>query len=151
MRAILLGLAATLMAGGAHAGPASDALGQCVVESTTGRDRVAFVRWMFGAIALHPQVASMSKVTPADNLNLAKETGALIDRLILKDCRDEALQTVRDEGSDGLMASFRTFGEVAMQELMNNAAVNKQFEAISEHVDPAVWAEIVAAGQKPKK
>jgi hypothetical protein len=56
--------AAVLLSGSApaFAGPAGDALGKCLTESSTGKDRIIFVRWMFVAFSQHPDLADLARV-----------------------------------------------------------------------------------------
>ena len=49
-------VACTLLSPQARAGEAGDALSKCLSESTTTYDRRALVRWIFSAIAAHPDL-----------------------------------------------------------------------------------------------
>lgn len=69
----------------AHATPASDAAGTCLADSTTGKDRKQLARWIFLAMAQHPEIGDLAKVTPAALEEANKQTGALFTRLIADD------------------------------------------------------------------
>ncbi|NEX92292.1 hypothetical protein [Caulobacter sp. 17J65-9] len=135
-------------AGAAQAGPASDAFGECLVQSSTGKDRIIFAQWMFAGLSVHPSVAGMSNVTAQQRTEISQQTAAVMDRLVLKDCRAEAIAAIKQDGTETMSTSFSAFGRAAMTELMSNPAVDKQMSAIGDHIDADRWEELLKAGSK---
>jgi hypothetical protein len=103
------GFAALLLlaCGSAAAGPYGDDLAKCLVESTTHDDRTALVRWMFAAIAAHPAVASIAKVTPEVMEGANKSASALFMRLLTESCKEKAQKALKYEGPGTLQTSFQ--------------------------------------------
>ena len=88
VRPLLAALFATLFAAAppARAGAYADAMGHCLVEATNERERAELARWVFGTAALHPDVAAVSALTPAQRDAQNRAAAALIQRLITENC-----------------------------------------------------------------
>lgn len=122
-------------ANGALAGPAQDALSACLTQKTTAADHVVLADWVFSIIALHPSVANMSAVTPAQREDLNKKAGALYTRLLTTDCGAELKTAVKTEGTNAVEAAFSTLGATAMQDLMADPNVQAGASDLSKYVD----------------
>lgn len=138
MRAAILGLS-LMLAGGAispaFAGPASDAFGRCLVQSSTGRDRLNLVRWIFAAMAQHPEVKALSSLTPQQRMGYARDAGATVERLLTKDCRAESVAAIREGGPVAFQQAFQLFGQTAVQELITDPAVQGEFAGLANSMD----------------
>lgn len=131
-----LGLAlAAALASPAHAGIYSDDLAKCLVASTSDADRSLLVRWIFSTSALHPDVASISAVTPAQREGTNKATGQLIERLLTVTCRKQTREALKYEGPAAMQASFQVLGQVAMRSLMENPEVAQGFQGMGRYID----------------
>jgi hypothetical protein len=130
-------LAAALAASAvpAIAGPAADAFGACMSDSTTGRERKELARWMFAGMAAHPEIRALSNVTPQDQEGLSRFMGGLFTRLVTENCRAEARAVVQGEGSMGLQTAFGILGRMAMAELMTNKEVNAAMSDFERFAD----------------
>jgi hypothetical protein len=51
---------ASFLSVSAQAGPSSDELGTCFVQSTSGKDRVTLVMWIFNTISMNPRVKDIT-------------------------------------------------------------------------------------------
>ncbi len=123
------------VASGALAGPAQDALTTCLAQKTTPADHVVLADWVFSIIALHPSVANMSSVTPAQREDLNKKAGALYTRLLTTDCGTELKTAVKTEGTNAVEAAFSALGATAMQDLMADPNVQAGASDLSKYVD----------------
>jgi hypothetical protein len=132
---LLLALAGLAGSGSALAGPYSEALSACLVKSTTAQERTAFVRFVFAAIARHPQVADMSSVSPAEGDRLGKEIAELFWVLLSDRCRTQARDAMQHEGEGAVSSSFGALGKVAMHDLMGDPAVDAYLGQMASHVD----------------
>ena len=119
----------------AHAGPSADALGKCLADNTTGKERKDLARWIFLAMSTHPEIKRFSTTTSADLEQSSKTTGALFTKLLTESCVTELRATVQAEGPQSLQAAFSTLGQVAMQELMSDGGVNAAIGAFERHMD----------------
>lgn len=133
----ILSAAGILACSSAHAGVYSDALGVCLVKSTTASDRTNLVRWVFSSIALHPDIRAMSSITVAQRADIDKTAGGLYERLLTVDCRAETIAAVKNEGSAGLEAGFNTLGQVAMRGLFSASEVTAGMAGLTANVDSA--------------
>ncbi|RZT90147.1 hypothetical protein EV678_0958 [Azospira oryzae] len=153
----LLAFAAGLAALAASTAPAqagiySDDMAKCLVRSTTPADRASLVKWMFSAMALHPDVKSMARVEPAQREGLDRNTANLIVRLMTETCRSETQQALTLEGPQTVQQSFQVLGQVAARELFSNPDVMAGVGNLGKYVDPARFKGMAmpAAPQNPR-
>ncbi|SJZ41212.1 hypothetical protein SAMN02745119_00530 [Trichlorobacter thiogenes] len=132
---VVLFLILTAMATTAYAGPFTDEMSKCLVRSTSEADKTLLIKWIFAAMATHPDVKALSGVTPEMGEQLNKETGKLVMRLLTVSCKTETRQAVDFEGDDTFKASFGVLGQVAMQGLMANGEVSKYFSGFEKHLN----------------
>jgi len=130
--AALLSLCAAMPA---HAGLYSDDLARCLVGATTTADKTNLVRWIFSNAALHPEVASITAISPEQRVEIDKTAAALLQKLLTQSCRQPYSNAIRYEGAAAMETSFGVLGQVAMKELMSNPAVNAGFGAFGQYVD----------------
>ncbi len=126
---------AVMIAGSAYAGPYTNDLSKCLVESTSQEDRVDLVVWMFSAAAAHPAVEHLVTVSE-EELNDANRTmGELIMRLLTESCVEQYRKAVKYEGAAVIEASFEVLGQVAGQELFARPEVVAAMSSMQEAID----------------
>jgi hypothetical protein len=116
--------------------PAADALARCLSDSTTGKDRKGLARWVFLAMAAHPEIrqfASSDLGVAADESD--KAVAELFTRLLAETCTRETRAAMKQGGSIALEAAFNTLGQLAMKELMSDAQVNARMAGFQKHLD----------------
>ncbi len=119
----------------ANAGPSALALGKCLTDNTSGKERKALARWIFIAMATHPEIKQLSAATPDDLEQASRATGALFTRLLAESCPTEMRAALQTEGAQAMQSAFSTLGQVAMQELMTDASVNAAVAGFERFVD----------------
>ncbi len=117
------------------AGEASNALGTCMVDSLTGKERKQLAQWIFFAMSYHPEIMTFAKVTEEAKENSDKTVGYLVTRLLTEDCPEQAKLALKMESSVAIQNSFGLVGQVAMQELMTNQDVNMAITSFERYVD----------------
>lgn len=117
------------------AGPYTDELSKCLVESTSPRDRTDLVRWMFTAAALHPAVKPISNVTDEEVDDANKVIADLVTNLLTESCRAETEKALQYEGASTLENSFMILGQVAGQELFASPEVAAGLSGLEKHLD----------------
>lgn len=140
---IAAALALVLAAGGtaAQAGVYTDDLSKCLVKATAPADQQTLVLWIYAAMSSHPQVKPYSKLTESEQERATKGATELMQRLLTIDCRKEAVEAIQYEGAATMEAAFEVLGEVAMRNLMGDAAVAKMMEGMTKYLDrPALEA-----------
>ncbi len=143
---IAAGSALLLAAGSLLAGPYSDDLAKCLVSSTTARDKTDLVRWIFANAALHPEVRSISALTPEQRMQINRTNGQLLERLLTESCRKQLQDAVKYEGQRTIELSFQVLGQVAMRELMSDASVGRGFAEMDKYLNAEKLKQVLAPG-----
>ncbi len=113
---------------------ASARLGDCLVQSSTGGQRLALAQWIAHAIISHPNVRQ-SIAAPQEVLDDAdRRMAGVFTDLVAEACRDESRDAVR-EGGNSFELAFETLGRIAMVELMNNRDVTRRIEGFAQYLD----------------
>lgn len=115
---IMLGTACTIQ--NSYAAAPNETLSECLSNQTTGQDRKALVKWMFIALSNHPELKSMTQITTKERETINQNMAQLITELLTKRCTTQARAIIATQGAQGLEASFKSLGEIAMRELTFN-------------------------------
>lgn len=148
MRLAIALCAALALPGSILANPLVEATKTCLADSTTGRDRKILGRWIFLAMASHPEIATLSTAKPADHDAASREFAALFMRLVTKDCRQEMTAMMAEGDPASAETAFQFLGEVAMQEIMSNDQVNSAISAFGNFLDEEKLAPVMAPARK---
>jgi hypothetical protein len=122
-------------------------MARCLVASTSAKDKTDLVRWIFANAALHPDVASISSMSPDQREDINKAAGLMLNRLLTDTCRSQTQAALKYEGALAMQTSFQVLGQVAMQELMRNPAVGQGFGGIGKYVDEEMLKEMAASSK----
>ena len=137
-------LALGLLAPPVMAQETDDGLETCIVASVTEADRNVLVRWMFSAISLHAGLRDLATV-PAEQRDAASaEMGAMMQRLMTRDCASQARQAFAGErASAAFQQAFRRVGELAGEGRYQDPAVAAEAGGVVRHVDMAKIVELL--------
>jgi hypothetical protein len=124
-----------LAASPAMPGVYTDDLSRCLVEKTSTEDKTALVQWIFVAMAQHPSVSSLTRITSEDVDRHNKAAGALFMRLLTESCVDASRKAVKYEGGAALQVSFQVLGQAAAGELFAHPDVTKVMSGLEKHLD----------------
>ncbi len=139
-RLLAAALAASALCGSpvVLAGPAETAAAtRCLADNTTGRDRKDLARWIFLAIAAHPEMKEMSKASAEQQEQAQRAVAGLFSRLVGETCATEVRALVQTEGPAALGKPFEVLGQLAMQELMSNGDVKANVGGFERFIDRA--------------
>jgi len=141
-------LAALSIGVGALAPLAANAqsLGTCLVDSLSGKERKELAKWIYFAMAAHPDITAYAKVTESDRLNTDKYIGSLITRLLVENCPAE-LTAAQKADPLAMKKAFELVGQVAMQELMTNGNVVSAISGYVRHADQKKISSVMADRQ----
>jgi|LakMenEpi03Aug12_release.lakeMendotaPanAssembly.Ray.scaffolds.fasta_scaffold795203_1 hypothetical protein len=117
-----------------HASPEGEALGRCLADNTTGKDRKDLARWVFVSMAAHPEIKPLAAVPPTAADEAARDIARLFTSVLVERCPAQARSALRG-GSNGFEAAFGTLGQLAMTELMTDPDVNATLGAFERHLD----------------
>jgi hypothetical protein len=144
--------AGMLAAAPSGAGPYADDLAKCMLKTSTPADRAEFIKFLFSAMAQHPDVSSMANIPPRQFEATSKATGELIQRLLLQSCRSESHQAIRYEGMQAVFSSFQFYGQAMAAELFGNPIVAGKMRDLNKYLDAdkfQAFAAESAAGPNP--
>ena len=119
----------------ALAGPYTDEFTKCLVSSTTEKDKQKIVRWIVKVYSDHPSLSDISKISSKKNLMVDKDLGEVFTRLLAEKCRDKAIKAIELVGDMVLYTAFKTLGEVAGQQLLNDENVQNSLNEFTKYVD----------------
>jgi hypothetical protein len=130
---------------GAHAGPYTNDLSKCLVESTSAADRAGLVKWMFSAASLHPAVSSIVTISEEQLDQANKWMADLLIRLLTQSCHEEARKALKYEGEMAIQAGFQVLGQVAGQEMFADPKVAAALSGLEKHVDQEKLKSLIQA------
>jgi hypothetical protein len=113
--------------------PASE-LGGCLVESLNGKERKELAKWIFFAMAAHPEMKSYSSASDKDIQETDEFVGKLITRLLTVNCPRD-LQKAYKADPSAIQKAFELVGKVAMRELMTDQNVTKSISNYVRYID----------------
>lgn len=119
----------------AIAGPASDSLGTCMIESLGSKDKKQLGQWIFFATAAHPDVKEYAKVPAETQKNANEYVGKLVTRLLTESCAEQVKVAAKEEGPESIKTAFELVGKIAIQELMTNKEVSASISDYAKFVD----------------
>ena len=135
MKKIVLTIASLLLASSCWAGPYSDDLKKCLVESTSKRDTVILVRWLSRALLAHPEVKDLAVIHSAKATQIDKDFARYVERLLGENCSAPFANVMRYENPDAIRQSFEFLGQVAMKEMMDNGQVQEAVSGVLKQLD----------------
>ncbi len=112
----------------------TEALGSCLVDALNGKDRKQLAKWIYFAVAAHPEISSFTHATSKDIDATDQYIGILVTRLLTKDCPTKMKQA-NDTNPLALQQAFELVGQVAIQELMRDSAVMESITGYAKYTD----------------
>lgn len=138
---------ASFLHSAAFAGPAADALGACLADNTTGKDRKNLAKWMFLSMSAHPEMQSLSSATPEMRAEVDREMAQIVTRLLTESCLKQTKEVQAREGQAGLTSSFEYLGRIAMGELMSSPQVTASVRAYGRYLDKKKFESALGASK----
>lgn len=111
------------------------ALERCLTDSSTGKDRQIFVKWVVFSLAQHPVIQSTFKVPPDQIEQAEKDLAAVLFRLMTVDRKSEMRAAVKNGLTDAVEQAFGRLGAVATVEVMTEPSVSKSMQGFLKHID----------------
>lgn len=136
--------------GPALAGPYGDDMAKCLVKSASVADRTDFLKWLFAAISLHPEVQTMVTISAKQRDDIDRNAGTLFMRLLTQSCRVETQQAIRYEGPATIQYAFQVFGQAATSDLLTNATVAEGMKGLNKYLDEQKFKAMMSEGAASK-
>ena len=113
----------------------ADAMGRCLMDRASQKDKTDLMRWMFANAALHPDVASVATVAPELRQEIDRTAGLLIQRLVFDSCRSESGAALRNEGPAAMQQAFQMLAQLIGDTLVANPAVGQGSANVLRYMD----------------
>ncbi len=131
----------------ASAQNSTQALSQCLAETTNGKDRKDLARWVFFAMASHPEIKQYASPAAAAAEDQTHKTMAeLFTRLLAESCLRQTQAAFKEGGAKAIEIAFQTLGQLAMQELMANPAVSESMGKFEKQIDQSKLSKAFGGG-----
>ena len=114
-----------------------DLLGKCLADNTTGRDRKDLARWVFVAMAAHPDIRDLANASQEAADKTSRAMGALVTRLLTESCPQEARAAAHGEDNKAMRRVFVILGQLAMLELTSNPDFSASMSRFERYMDRA--------------
>lgn len=125
------------------AGDKTIALQACLLRETSPEDQKTLTTWVFSVMSSHPDIKSMSSITPEQKDKADQAMGALTTRLLTVSCRSEVKLAYKEDGQAAVNTGFKTLGESAMGTFMANPAVSGSSSGFAKYVDMKALTEVL--------
>ena len=130
----------------AQSDSAETALKTCLADNTSGKDRKDLARWIFLALAAHPEL----KQDAGSNLAAAgdessRTMAALVTRLFTESCVNETRAVLQSGQTQSLQFAFEGLGQLAMRELMADKSVQASMNLFQRYIDQKRFTEALTA------
>ncbi|RTE65874.1 hypothetical protein EH243_09285 [Amphritea opalescens] len=114
----------------------AQALETCFVDSLTGKERKALVKWMFFSLSTHPELKAYSQVSAEDLQASKKEFGSLITRLMVEDCYNESKAALRTD-PQAMQKAIARIVKLPINDLVSNTEVRATISDSAKLIDKA--------------
>ncbi|WP_206064472.1 hypothetical protein [Neptunomonas sp. XY-337] len=109
-------------------------LAHCMADHLNGPERRALARWVFFALAAHPEMQPYTHISAQDIERSDKYIGELTTRLFVEDCPN-AMKAALAAQPTALIDAFGLLGGIVTQELMADKAVTDYVAGYSKHLN----------------
>ena len=140
-----------LSSGIAAAGESSEKLSKCLVSSTTPEDKQILIRWIFGAVANHPNVSDISNLSPEKWDEISKKSAHVFQKLIAESCSLESREAIMNDGMEGYKSAFETLGSTAVGGLMSDPSVVQAMGKLETYLDSDKLMKALMTGESQRK
>lgn len=132
---IFIGIFISVTTLSASAVPTADALTSCITDNTTGKERKEMVKFIFMALASHPEIKEISKITESDREKTYQAFANTLTRLLTQNCAEETRNSLKTGSKEDLQSAFRAFGQLGARELMTNPDVATSLSNFERYLD----------------
>jgi len=124
---------------------AASALKQCVADNTSGKDRKELAKWIFLAMAAHPEMKQYANADAAAVDQSSRTIASLVTRLLTESCLSETRAVMQGgQGSRSFQFAFEGLGQLAMFELMADPSVQTNMSVFQRYIDQKRFNEALA-------
>ena len=116
-------------------------LGQCLVDKSTGDDRVNLMRWLMASWSQSGRLKDMFKIEPGVREQADRTMAAVVTRMLTVDCVEFARPVLKAHDGVAMREAFRAFGEIAGGEIARDPDGGTAMTNFSKYIDEAAMAK----------
>ncbi|MDR7150957.1 hypothetical protein J2W49_002930 [Hydrogenophaga palleronii] len=132
-KALALGLS-VLLSVPSYAATPTEKLATCLVDALNGKERKQLVKFMFFALASHPELSSASNITAEERDAAERVYGGLMTRLITENCPSET-KAAYEFSPLAVQEAFQMIAQVAMAEITADPKVTASLSSYMKYAD----------------
>ena len=91
--------------------------------------------WMFSAISSDPALQKFTVLDRQKRDAIATTAGSVFQRLVVIDCRREAVAAMKAEGQDAMTKSFGALGQAATQQMFRSSEAQTELKSLDKGFD----------------
>ncbi len=91
--------------------------------------------WMFSVVSSDPALQEFTSLDRSKRDAIATTAGGVFQRLIVVDCRAEAIAAMKAEGRDSLSKSFGALGGAAVNQMFNSPQAQQELKSLEKGFD----------------
>lgn len=119
-----------------YAGPYTDDLSNCIVESTTPDEQMEFVKWVFSTLALHSTTHKTRPSVSQEQINAGNErTATLFMRVMTQSCKEKAKKAIQFESEFVLQTTLSLLEQVAGPEILATLDILALTSLVEKYID----------------
>ena len=142
---------AVVAAAPASAGVFTDDLSRCLVEKATDADKQVLKQWMFSAFSADPSLSPLASISASKRQQITTDAGKVYNKLLLADCRKEAVAALKNEGQHALGPSFGVLGRSVANSIFNSPAAEAEIGRLGEAFDESEFKKLFSEAGTPLK
>jgi hypothetical protein len=140
--AVIIGMSGVLLS--AQGPQPANALTDCLANNTSGKDRKDLAKWIFFAMAAHPEMKQYATSIAGVVDDNSRTVAALVTRLLTDACVNETRATVAGgQSAQAVQAAFAGLGGLAMRELMSDPSVQDAMTTFQRYFDQKKLIEAI--------
>jgi hypothetical protein len=105
------------------------------VNKASDADQRILMRWLFAAFSLDPTLAPLSKISAEEHAEFTKSAAGVYNRLLLVDCRTEALAALKNEGESVIGPAFGVLGQSTAGRILKSPAADEELNKLADSFD----------------
>ncbi|HKP34786.1 MAG TPA: hypothetical protein VJT70_08430 [Sphingomicrobium sp.] len=91
--------------------------------------------WMFSVVSSDPALQKFTSLDRPKRDLIATNAGAVFQRLIVVECRGEAVAAIKAEGRGSFAKSFGALGEAAVNQMFNSPQAQQELKSLDKGFD----------------
>ena len=117
------------------AGPMSENMASCLVDQTTPQDRDLLMKWVVVSYAHAEGLDQFITLQDGAMDALAPDLAALMERLLIEDCKVQSAAALAVDGAVSFQEAFRALGTVAGNEAATNPQIAVALSQFTQYLD----------------